>query len=60
MEELLLDKIKRNLPTEHIPVAPGMDPESSYGEKATKSEIKKGESTTVTRLTYDEYDPSKS
>lgn len=40
-------------------VAPGIDEEDSYGEPATKSEIAKGESTTVTRLIYDEYDPSK-
>lgn len=42
----------------HDTVAPGMDPEDSYGEKATPTEIKKGEYTTVTRLIYDEYDPS--
>ncbi|WP_199794689.1 hypothetical protein [Lentibacillus sp. Marseille-P4043] len=38
--------------------APGIDPDDSYGEDATQSEIENEESTTVTRLTYDEYDPS--
>ena len=39
-------------------VAPGIDDEDSYGEEATQSEIDKGDYTTVTRLIYDEYDPS--
>lgn len=39
-------------------VAPGIDEEDSYGTPATKSEIEKGEYTSVTRLVYDEYDPS--
>ena len=39
-------------------VAPGMDPEDSYGEKATPSDIKNNEYTTVTRLIYDEHEPS--
>lgn len=38
--------------------APGIDPEDSYGKKATKEEIKSGDSTMVTRLMADEYDPS--
>lgn len=38
--------------------AAGIDPDASYGVNATKSDIKKGESTKVTRLVYDEYDPS--
>ncbi|WP_196493870.1 hypothetical protein [Ornithinibacillus caprae] len=39
-------------------VAPGIDPEDSYGEDATNSEIEQGESTKVIRLINDEYDPS--
>ncbi|MCG3420052.1 hypothetical protein [Oceanobacillus jordanicus] len=53
-----MDKKKRKIRTDNTVVAPGMDPEDSYGERATKFEIEKGESTTVTRVTYDEYDPS--
>ncbi|WP_163970236.1 hypothetical protein [Oceanobacillus halotolerans] len=49
---------KRNKQKEENTVAPGIDPDESYGEKASKSDIKKDETTTVTRLTYDEYDPS--
>lgn len=40
-------------------VAPGIDPDDAYGEKATQEDINRGESTIVTRLVYDEYDPSK-
>jgi hypothetical protein len=36
--------------------APGIDPEDSYGKNATNEEVKKGESTQVTRLIYDAYD----
>lgn len=39
-------------------IAPGIDPDDSYGRDATQSEIEQGESTKVTRMTYDEYDPS--
>lgn len=39
--------------------APGIDPDDSYGEPATRSEIENGESTMVTRLVYDEHEPSK-
>ena len=39
-------------------VAPGVDPDDSYGENATQSDVNKGEYTTVTRLVYDEYDHS--
>lgn len=39
-------------------VAPGNDPDDSFGRDATPSEIKQGESTKVTRMMYDEYDPS--
>lgn len=45
----------------HLPknaAAVGIDPEASYGEKASQPEVKEGESTKVTRLVYDEYDPS--
>lgn len=50
---------KKKEKTANKRVAPGIDPEDSYGEKATQTEIKKGEYTTVTRLVYDEYDASK-
>ncbi|MDY0395003.1 hypothetical protein ACFSMW_11465 [Virgibacillus halophilus] len=40
-------------------VAPGIDPDDSYGENATDAEIAEGDSTTVTRLVYDEYDHSR-
>ncbi|MBS4198192.1 hypothetical protein KHA93_00775 [Bacillus sp. FJAT-49732] len=39
-------------------IAPGIDTEDSYGEDATQANIDKGDYTTVTRLVYDEYDPS--
>jgi len=52
-----LDK-KKKIQIPDSAVAPGMDEEDAYGEKATESEIKNGESTTVTRMVYDEYDPS--
>ncbi|MCR2823487.1 hypothetical protein [Lederbergia panacisoli] len=39
-------------------VAPGIDAEDSYGEDATQLEIDNGDYTKVTRLIYDEYDPS--
>jgi len=39
-------------------VAPGINPEDSYGEKANVADLKMGEYTEVTRLVYDEYDPS--
>ncbi|WP_158595124.1 hypothetical protein [Oceanobacillus piezotolerans] len=53
-----MDKKGRKFQAEKAVVAPGVVPEDSFGEKATKSEIDKGESTTITRLAYDEYDPS--
>lgn len=52
-----MDKKKKSQLADSV-VAPGIDEEDSYGEKATKSEVKNGESTTVTRIVYDEYDPS--
>ncbi|MFA1818778.1 hypothetical protein ACDX78_01025 [Virgibacillus oceani] len=36
--------------------APGIDPDDSFGNKANEKEVKKGESTRVTRLVYDEYE----
>jgi hypothetical protein len=39
-------------------VAPTYDEEQSFGEDATEEEVKNGESTMVTRLVYDEVDPS--
>ncbi|UJL48365.1 hypothetical protein KFZ58_07475 [Virgibacillus sp. NKC19-16] len=52
-----MDKKKRKQRAESV-VAPGMDEEDSYGEKATKAEVEQEESTKVTRLVNDEYDPS--
>lgn len=43
---------------DHDVVAPGIDEEDSYGEDATRSEVEHSDSTKVTRLIYDEYDPS--
>lgn len=55
-----MDKRKRNEKSKITDkkVAPGIDEEDSYGKPATQSEIERGEYTTVTRLIYDEYDPS--
>ncbi|WP_176555714.1 hypothetical protein [Virgibacillus ndiopensis] len=53
-----MDKKKKKPQIANSVVAPGIDPDNSYGEDATKPEIEKGEATTVTRLIYDEYDPS--
>ncbi|MBM7573226.1 hypothetical protein [Aquibacillus albus] len=39
-------------------VAPNVDPDEDFGEKATQSEIEQGEYTKVTRLSYDEYEHS--
>ncbi len=39
-------------------VAPTYDEEQSFGEDATEEEVKNGEATMVTRLVYDEVDPS--
>ncbi|HLR53083.1 MAG TPA: hypothetical protein VK072_09455 [Candidatus Avamphibacillus sp.] len=52
-----MDKKKKSQIPDSV-VAPGIDEEDAYGEMATKSEIKNGESTTVTRMVYDEYDAS--
>jgi hypothetical protein len=38
--------------------APGIDEEDEFGEDATEDERRRGDSTKVTRLIYDEYDPS--
>ncbi|WP_188456421.1 hypothetical protein [Virgibacillus oceani] len=53
-----MTKKKRNERIADSIVAPGIDPEASYGDDATQSDIEKGDTTTVTRLIYDEYDPS--
>jgi len=39
-------------------VAPGLDEEDSFGKDASKVDKEKGETTRVTRMIYDEYDPS--
>ncbi|MDL4842251.1 hypothetical protein [Aquibacillus rhizosphaerae] len=49
---------KKKQPKADEKVAPGVDPDESFGEDAKQSEIKADDYTTVTRLTYDEYDAS--
>jgi hypothetical protein len=39
-------------------MAPTYDEEQSFGEDATDEDVKHGDATMVTRLVYDEYDPS--
>jgi len=53
-----MDKRKDKSQLPDSVVAPGIDEEDAYGEKATKSEIENDESTTVTRMVYDEYEAS--
>ncbi|WP_168927240.1 hypothetical protein [Virgibacillus necropolis] len=53
-----MDKKKKKPQINDDVVAPGVDEQDSFGAKATQSEIEEGESTKVTRLVYDEYDPS--
>ncbi|WP_010530305.1 hypothetical protein [Lentibacillus jeotgali] len=53
-----MDKKKRKETTDRHVTAPGIDPDDSFGEPATEEDIENGESTRVTRMTYDEYDPS--
>ncbi|MCE7792776.1 hypothetical protein K8O68_10150 [Salipaludibacillus sp. CUR1] len=38
--------------------APGINEEDEFGEEATEDDRRRGDSTKVTRLIYDEYDPS--
>ena len=51
-------KKKPNYPSDESKVAPTYDEEQSYGEDATEDDVKHGDATMVTRLVYDEYDPS--
>ncbi len=53
-----MDKKKKKSQIADSVVAPGMDEEEAYGEKASQHEVEHGESTPVTRLVYDEYDES--
>lgn len=53
-----MDKKKKQDKIADSVVAPGIDPEDAYGEKANPTQVKSDESTPVTRMTYDEYDPS--
>ena len=53
-----MDKKKRKVTTDRQVTAPGIDPDDSFGKPATEDEIEKGESTRVTRLTNDAYDPN--
>ncbi|WP_205520116.1 hypothetical protein [Virgibacillus doumboii] len=53
-----MDKKKKKSQKYDEVVAPGIDPDDAFGKDASAAEIKKGESTKVTRLKYDEYDSS--
>lgn len=55
---IIVDKKRKKSDAYDNVIAPGIDPDDSFGKDATKSEIESGESTKVTKLTYDEYDPS--
>ncbi|MBM7716366.1 hypothetical protein JOC94_003386 [Bacillus thermophilus] len=48
------EKDRKNEPT----IAPGIDDQEKMIQKATTKEVRKGEYTRVTRLSYDEVDPS--
>lgn len=48
------DPKKRNEPT----IAPGIDNDEELNAEATESEVEKGDYTEVTRLVWDENDPS--
>ncbi|MBS4176126.1 hypothetical protein [Lederbergia citrea] len=48
---------KNNKKTEHT-LAPGMDDQEELKQNASDKEIKQGEYTEVTTLSYDEVDPS--
>lgn len=53
-----MDKKKKKKRTNNNVVAPGIDPDESYGQDAEIEDIENEDYTTVTRLVYDEYDPS--
>jgi hypothetical protein len=51
--------MKKNRENKNEPtIAPGLDDQNELEQNATKNEIKKGESTSVYTLSYDEVDPS--
>lgn len=52
-ESILMEK-KQNMPS----VAPGIDDDEELERSASKQEREKGEFTKVTKLSYDEVDPS--
>lgn len=51
-----MDRLKKKRPAAKI--APGMNDQEELDQKATQEEIKKGDYTEVTTLSYDEVDPS--
>lgn len=51
-------KDKRTLINRNM-VAPGMNTDEVLDEDATQANVEKGEYTKVTKLVYDEYDPSR-
>lgn len=48
------ERLEKRSPT----IANGIDNDEELAEEATEEEIKRGDYTKVTRLAWDEYDPS--
>ncbi len=53
-----MEKKKKTTETNRPIIAPGMNTDEALDEEATEANIEKGEYTKVTKLVYDEYDPS--
>ncbi|MBS4208910.1 hypothetical protein [Bacillus sp. FJAT-50079] len=49
---------KKHFKKEEATVAPGMNDQEELDESATEEEIRKGEYTSVTTMSWDEVDPS--
>ncbi len=58
MSGRMINVDKKDIKREPEKVAPGLDEEDSFGKDASKSDKEKGETTKVTRMIYDEYEPS--
>lgn len=54
----MIDKKRKRDKSPNPTAAPGIDEEDAFGETATKAEKQTGDTTTVTRLVQDEYDPN--
>lgn len=50
--------LEKDRKTQNATVAPGMDDQEELNMRASKNEVKKGEYTKVTKLSYDEVNPS--